>query len=81
MLFCVIFAYMFLAIQVYPGAWTAVFLYLDNPGTWNIRTENLDRWYLGQETYIKLVNDEDKGSQFAAPHNVRFCGALADLQR
>ncbi|KNA17801.1 hypothetical protein SOVF_076210 [Spinacia oleracea] len=68
-------------IQVYPGAWTAVFLYLDNPGTWNIRTENLDRWYLGQETYIKLVNDEDKGSQFAAPHNVRFCGALADLQR
>ncbi|XP_021752254.1 monocopper oxidase-like protein SKS1 [Chenopodium quinoa] len=68
-------------VQVYPGAWTAVLLYLDNPGTWNIRTENLDRWYLGQETYIKLVNHEDKGTLFPPPDNVRFCGALASLQK
>ncbi|KAK9672763.1 hypothetical protein RND81_12G122800 [Saponaria officinalis] len=68
-------------VQVFPGAWTAVYAYLDNPGVWNIRTENLDRWYLGQETYIKLVDFEDKNAQFQSPENVAFCGALAGLQR
>lgn len=68
-------------IQVFPGAWTAVLVYLDNPGLWNIRAGNLDRWYLGQETYIKLVNHEDKATQYPAPKNVRFCGALANLQK
>ncbi|XP_074319594.1 monocopper oxidase-like protein SKS1 [Silene latifolia] len=67
-------------VQVFPGGWTAVYAYLDNPGVWNIRTENLDRWYLGQETYIRLVNSEDKNSLFAAPDNVMYCGSLAGLQ-
>ncbi|KAK6926385.1 Multicopper oxidase, N-terminal [Dillenia turbinata] len=30
-------------VQVYPGAWTAVYVSLDNPGAWNLRAENLDR--------------------------------------
>ncbi|KAK9678533.1 hypothetical protein RND81_11G217700 [Saponaria officinalis] len=68
-------------VPIFPGAWTAVYAYLDNPGVWNIRTENLDRWYLGQETYIKLVDFEDKNAQFQSPENVAFCGALAGLQR
>ncbi|KAK9724455.1 hypothetical protein RND81_05G073300 [Saponaria officinalis] len=68
-------------VQVFPGAWTAVYAYLDNPGVWNLRTENLDRWYLGQETYIKLVNSEQPSEQFDAPDNVRYCGALAGLQK
>jgi len=67
--------------QVFPGGWTAVYVYLDNEGAWNIRTENLDRWYLGQETYIKLVNPEDKTTEYAAPDNVMYCGALAGLQK
>ncbi|KAL9240383.1 hypothetical protein vseg_014609 [Gypsophila vaccaria] len=67
--------------QVYPGGWTAVYAYLDNPGVWNLRTENLDRWYLGQETYIKLINYEKPSEQFEAPDNVRYCGALASLQK
>ncbi|CAN7030622.1 unnamed protein product [Brassica oleracea var. botrytis] len=29
-------------IEVYPGAWTAVLISLDNVGVWNIRAENLD---------------------------------------
>jgi hypothetical protein len=55
---------------------------LDNVGVWNIRTENLDRWYLGQETYMKIVNPEENGeTEMAEPGNVLFCGALQYLSK
>ncbi|KAL8160294.1 hypothetical protein V2J09_001831 [Rumex salicifolius] len=68
-------------VQVFPGGWAAVFVYLDNEGAWNIRTENLDRWYLGQETYIRVINLEDKTTEYAAPDNVRYCGVLQSKQK
>ncbi|GMH29670.1 hypothetical protein Nepgr_031513 [Nepenthes gracilis] len=68
-------------IQVFPGGWTAVFVYLDNEGAWNIRTENLDRWYLGQETYIRIINPDDKTTELSPPENVLFCGALKSKQK
>lgn len=69
-------------VKVYPGGWTAVFISLDNPGVWNIRAENLDRWYLGQETYMRTVNPEENGkAEMAPPDNVLYCGALASLQK
>ncbi|PSS32430.1 Monocopper oxidase-like protein [Actinidia chinensis var. chinensis] len=69
-------------IQVFPGGWTAIRVSLDNAGVWNLRAENLDRWYLGQETYMRIVNPEEKNTtEFAAPDNVLYCGALSDLQR
>ncbi|GAB2222106.1 hypothetical protein Drorol1_Dr00013307 [Drosera rotundifolia] len=68
-------------VQVFPGAWTAVFVYLDNEGAWNIRTENLDRWYLGRETYIRIINPETNKTEFAPPVDVRYCGPLAYLQK
>lgn len=68
--------------QVFPGAWTAIQISLDNPGVWNIRAENLDRWYLGQETYMKIVNPEENGNtEMAAPDNVLYCGALQYKQK
>lgn len=68
--------------QVFPGAWTAVLISLDNVGVWNIRAENLDRWYLGQETYLRIINPEENGeTEFAVPDNVLYCGALANLQK
>ncbi|KAH7853246.1 hypothetical protein Vadar_000519 [Vaccinium darrowii] len=68
-------------VQVFPGAWTAVLVSLDNVGVWNLRAENLDRWYLGQETYMRIVNPkEDNTTEFPAPSNVLYCGALAHLQ-
>ncbi|XP_047322960.1 monocopper oxidase-like protein SKU5 [Impatiens glandulifera] len=68
--------------QVFPGAWTAVLVSLDNPGAWNLRSDNLDRWYLGQETYMRIVNpEEDNTTEFAAPENRLYCGALAYLQK
>ncbi|PSS33174.1 Monocopper oxidase-like protein [Actinidia chinensis var. chinensis] len=68
--------------QVVPGGWTAVLVSLDNVGAWNLRAENLDRWYLGQETYLRIINpDEDNTTEFAAPDNVLYCGALGHLQK
>lgn len=71
-----------LIVQVYPGAWTAILISLDNVGVWNIRTENLDSWYLGQETYIRVVNPEATNkTELPLPDNALYCGALSKLQK
>ena len=71
-------------IQVFPGAWTAILVYLDNAGAWNLRAANLDRWYLGQETYMRIVNPEPdprNKTEVPTPDNVLYCGALNYLQK
>ncbi|XAR71806.1 L-ascorbate oxidase [Bertholletia excelsa] len=68
--------------QVFPGGWTAILVSLDNAGVWNLRVQNLDRWYLGQETYIRIINpEEDNSTELAPPDNVLYCGALSHLQK
>ncbi|KVI07204.1 Cupredoxin, partial [Cynara cardunculus var. scolymus] len=69
--------------QVFPGGWTAILVYLDNVGAWNLRAVNLDRWYLGQETYMRIINPEDDGQKTESPppDNVLFCGALSHFQK
>lgn len=68
-------------IQVFPAAWTAVLVYLDNAGIWNLRAENLDTWYLGQEVFVSVVNPEvNSKTEFPLPDNAIFCGALSSLQ-
>uniref|UniRef100_A0A7N0UZ41 Monocopper oxidase-like protein SKU5 n=1 Tax=Kalanchoe fedtschenkoi TaxID=63787 RepID=A0A7N0UZ41_KALFE len=63
--------------QVYPGAWTAILISLDNAGAWNFRSQNLDRWYLGEETYFLIVNPgENNTTEMRPPDNVRYCSAL-----
>lgn len=55
---------------------------LDNVGVWNLRTENLDSWYLGQETYIRVVNPEATNkTELPIPDNALFCGALSKMQK
>ncbi|OEL22590.1 Monocopper oxidase-like protein SKU5 [Dichanthelium oligosanthes] len=70
-------------IQVYPGAWAAVLVSLDNVGIWNVRSENLDSWYLGQEVYVRVVNPEDTGNktEMAIPENALYCGQLHKFQK
>ncbi|CAM8933403.1 unnamed protein product [Rhodiola kirilowii] len=63
--------------QVYPGAWTAILISLDNAGVWNLRSQKLDEWYLGQETYLVTLNPEEKNTtEMLVPDNVRYCGVL-----
>ncbi|KAG8488427.1 hypothetical protein CXB51_016468 [Gossypium anomalum] len=67
--------------QVFPGAWTAILVSLDNAGIWNLRAQNLDSWYLGQETYISVVNPEVDQSEVLLPENSIYCGILSSLQK
>ncbi|AES92724.1 L-ascorbate oxidase-like protein [Medicago truncatula] len=41
-------------VQDYPKSWTAIYMALDNVGMWNIRSENWERQYLGQQFYLKV---------------------------
>uniref|UniRef100_A0A5B7BAA4 Putative monocopper oxidase-like protein SKU5 n=1 Tax=Davidia involucrata TaxID=16924 RepID=A0A5B7BAA4_DAVIN len=68
--------------QVFPRAWTAILVSLDNVGIWNLRVENLDSWYLGQEVYVSVVNPEitDK-TELPLPDNTIYCGVLSSLQK
>ncbi|KAJ1692890.1 hypothetical protein LUZ63_009588 [Rhynchospora breviuscula] len=69
-------------IQVYPGAWTAVMVSLDNVGIWNLRVENLDTWYLGQEVYVKVPDPSGYNvTEMVAPDNILYCGLLKDKQK
>ncbi|KAH6820620.1 SKU5 similar 3 [Perilla frutescens var. hirtella] len=62
-------------VQVYPGGWTAVYVYLDNPGMWNLRSQNLQHWYLGQELYIRVHDpDPNPAKEHSLPSNLLFCG-------
>ncbi|XP_058093584.1 monocopper oxidase-like protein SKU5 [Magnolia sinica] len=68
--------------QVFPGAWTAILVSLDNVGIWNLRSENLKSWYLGQETYVSVVNTEvNNKTEVPLPDNILYCGELSGLQK
>ncbi|GFZ14686.1 SKU5 similar 4 [Actinidia rufa] len=63
--------------QVYPGGWTAVYTYLDNPGMWNLRSQQLRNWYLGQELYLRVYDaDPDPAKERPPPQNLLFCGMI-----
>ncbi|KAK4385547.1 Monocopper oxidase-like protein SKU5, partial [Sesamum angolense] len=66
-------------VQVYPGRWTAVYVFLDNPGMWNLRSQNLIHWYMGQELYVRVHDpDPDPAKERPPPPNVLFCGVFDD---
>ncbi|OMO62790.1 Multicopper oxidase, type 1 [Corchorus olitorius] len=62
-------------IQVYPAGWTAVYVYLDNPGMWNLRSQNLMKWYMGEELYIRVYDaDPNPAKEQPPPDNLLRCG-------
>ncbi|CAI9091196.1 OLC1v1026156C1 [Oldenlandia corymbosa var. corymbosa] len=64
-------------VQVYPKGWTAVYVYMDNPGMWNLRSQNLKHWYLGQELYIRVYDpDLNPNKESLPPENLLYCGGL-----
>lgn len=69
--------------QVYENSWTAVMLELDNPGLWNIRSQDLQRQWLGQELYLHVANsntsDDVRRREEPPPHNLVLCGSALDL--
>ncbi|KAJ0575054.1 putative L-ascorbate oxidase [Helianthus annuus] len=62
-------------VQVYPKAWTAIYIALDNVGMWNIRSENWVRQYLGQQFYLRVYSPAHSWrDELPIPKNALLCG-------
>lgn len=62
-------------VQVYPRGWSAAYAYLDNPGMWNLRSQQLKNWYLGEELYVRVYDaDPNPEKERPPPDNIRLCG-------
>ncbi|KAJ6684745.1 MULTI-COPPER OXIDASE [Salix purpurea] len=73
-------------VQVYPSGWTAVMVMLDNQGLWNLRSQDAERWYLGQELYVRVrgIGEEDPSTipvrdEVPIPENAILCGGISGL--
>ncbi|CAN1258151.1 Monocopper oxidase-like protein SKU5 [Linum perenne] len=66
-------------VQVYPKGWTAVYAYLDNPGMWNLRSQKLRNWYLGEELYLRVYDsDPNPAKELPPPSNLLLCGIYSN---
>ncbi|KAI5656764.1 hypothetical protein M9H77_25557 [Catharanthus roseus] len=62
-------------VQVYPKSWTAIYVALDNVGMWNIRSENWERQYLGQQLYMRVYTPSNSlRDEYPIPKNALLCG-------
>ncbi|XP_057425014.1 monocopper oxidase-like protein SKU5 isoform X2 [Lotus japonicus] len=62
-------------VQVFPRGWSAVYVYTDNPGMWNLRSQNLQNWYLGEELYVRVYDpDPNPAKENPPPDNLLLCG-------
>mgnify|MGYP003702480411 CR=1 FL=1 len=63
------------AVQVYPRAWTAVLVALDNVGMWNLRSEDWARRYQGQQFYLRVYTPSHSfRDELPIPSNALRCG-------
>ncbi|KZV16146.1 L-ascorbate oxidase [Dorcoceras hygrometricum] len=61
--------------QVYPRSWTAIYVALDNAGMWNIRSQDWERQYLGQQFYLRVYTSSNSvRDEYGIPSNVILCG-------
>ncbi|KAJ4771972.1 Monocopper oxidase-like protein SKU5 [Rhynchospora pubera] len=68
------------SIQVYPNSWTAIMTSFDNAGMWNLRSENWENQYLGQQLYISVVSEaRSLRDEYNIPDNALRCGAVVGL--
>ncbi|CAI9762355.1 unnamed protein product [Fraxinus pennsylvanica] len=67
----------------FSRGWTTTYVSLDNVGVWNLRADNLDCWFLGQEKYMRIVNLEDTSNKtkLFVPDNALYCGVLSGKQK
>ncbi|KAK9941485.1 hypothetical protein M0R45_018079 [Rubus argutus] len=69
-------------IQVYPKSWGAIMIAFDNPGMWNIRSEQAERRYLGQQLYITVPNPaRSLRDEYNMPDVSLLCGVIKDMPK
>ncbi|XP_016515836.1 L-ascorbate oxidase homolog [Nicotiana tabacum] len=67
-------------IQVYPNSWAAIMTTLDNAGLWNLRSNSLERQYLGHQLYFSVLSPScSLKDEYNMPDNDILCGIIKDL--
>ncbi|MCD9638314.1 L-ascorbate oxidase [Datura stramonium] len=67
-------------IQVYPNSWAAIMTTLDNAGLWNLRSNSVERQYLGQQLYFSIRSPKrDLKDEYNMPDNDVLCGIIKDM--
>uniref|UniRef100_A0A7N0TK51 L-ascorbate oxidase n=1 Tax=Kalanchoe fedtschenkoi TaxID=63787 RepID=A0A7N0TK51_KALFE len=69
-------------IHVFPKSWAAIMLTFDNAGMWNLRSQQLERQYLGQQLYISVSSPaRSLRDEYNIPDNALLCGIVKDLPK
>ncbi|XP_021816674.1 L-ascorbate oxidase homolog [Prunus avium] len=69
-------------IQVFPKSWAAIMLTFDNAGMWNVRSEQSERRYLGQQFYVSVLSPaRSLRDEYNLPDNTLVCGVVKDLPK
>ncbi|KAJ8647866.1 hypothetical protein MRB53_000889 [Persea americana] len=67
-------------IQVYPKSWTAILLTFDNAGMWSLRSEILERNYLGQQLYFSVQSPaRSLRDEYNMPQGQELCGIVEKM--
>ncbi|CAL8998327.1 unnamed protein product [Prunus brigantina] len=69
-------------VQVFPKSWAAIMLTFDNAGMWNVRSEQPERRYLGQQFYVGVENIAlSLRNEYNMPDNALVCGIVKDMPK
>ncbi|KAM1204511.1 hypothetical protein ACFX1Q_006156 [Malus domestica] len=69
-------------IQVFPKSWAAIMLTFDNAGMWNVRSEQPERCYLGQQFYVSVLSPaRSLRDEYNLPQTAQLCGIVKDLPK
>ncbi|XP_020978066.1 L-ascorbate oxidase homolog [Arachis ipaensis] len=67
-------------VQVFPNSWSAILLTFDNAGMWNLRSENAENRYLGQQMYVSVLSPEKSlRDEYNLPLTQQVCGIVKDM--
>ncbi|ONH98928.1 hypothetical protein PRUPE_6G000400 [Prunus persica] len=70
------------SVQVFPKSWAAIMLTFDNAGMWNIRSDQPERRYLGQQFYVDVENiARSLRNEYNMPDNALVCGIVKDMPK
>ncbi|TKY47852.1 L-ascorbate oxidase-like [Spatholobus suberectus] len=69
-------------VQVFPKSWAAIMLTFDNAGMWNLRSEQAENRYLGQQLYMSVLSPERSlRDEYNLPDAQLICGMVKDMPK
>jgi len=69
-------------VPVFPNSWTAIMTTLDNAGMWNLRSDMMERSYLGQQLYFSVLSpNKSLRDEYNMLPEQPLCGIVKGLPR